>query len=63
MVVFVLGSIFMGLAAGTIAISAGASLIFAVLVYAAVGMSTIALVLLRAYICQTLADTNNPLEA
>ena len=63
MIVFVLGSIFMGFAAGAYAVFAGSSLLFAVLVYSAAGIFTIALVLLRAYICQILSDASKPLEA
>lgn len=51
MIVFVAGSLLIGLLASFIAIFAGASLLLAFLIYAGTGISLLGLVLLRAYLC------------
>ncbi|WP_306114896.1 MULTISPECIES: hypothetical protein [unclassified Roseovarius] len=61
MVVFVLASVFCGLVAAIAALISGMSLLLAFAIYVGVGISAMALVLVRAVICLHLKGSDEPL--
>ncbi len=62
MVVFVLASVVIGLIAAVAALVSGMSLVVAFLIYVGVGISTMALVLIRAVICLHLKGSDELLS-
>lgn len=63
MIVFVLGSMMTGLVTGGYAYFSGTSLIFAIMLYSSIGILTMAMVLLRAFICQQITEAKKTITS